>query len=153
MAVLGIAVENYQEALGCLLGLQETACQYGDDNILLSAVKTTFGVATLLISMKSQADSLWHLAFFCWKMLLGKDEECAHIHSEKVRRLGAGFYSILQDFAMMHDPRASTGGIGMLHVKLVSEAEDIDKATMKRFRMREWVNETVRRLGYSTGVK
>lgn len=153
-AALYIAVENYEGGAGAVIGVLDTACQYGDDNLLLSGAKLGFGVVCLLIPIRSQADLLSKLVGIALKILLSEDEECARRHSLQTRHLCAGFFSMLGDFAMMHTSsvRMTKTGMAFLHQKLRIEAEEIDKATRNRFRAKDWVDEQVKRLGYSTGL-
>jgi len=153
VAALSIALGEYENGLGSVLSMQETACQFGDDNILLSAAKTGFGIASLVIPIKAEAEALGRMASMCEIAVLGKKERCSQIHSKGALALCRLFYSILQDFAKMHDPKVRRPGITFLYSKLVSEAEGIDKATGKKFRMKDWVEDTVKQLGYRTAMK
>jgi hypothetical protein len=140
-----------------LLGVQETSCQFGDDKVLTSTAKLVFGVGALVIPIKSEARTLYTAASMCQIPLEKKDEPCLVAHSWEARSLCKNFYEILVFFAVMNDGvetqpmNATTRRV--THVHLANIAENIDKATKTKFRMREWVNATVRRLGYDTGVK
>lgn len=157
VAILGIALQDYKNALGSLLGLQETSCQFGDDMVLTSTAKLAFGVGAMVIPIKSEARTLYTAASMCQIPLEKKDEPCVAAHSWEARNLCKNFYEILVFFAVMNDgvetqPMNTMTRAGT-HDYLANIADNIDKATKRKFRMREWVNTTVRRLGYDTGVK
>jgi len=150
-AALAVAMQNFQDAHGCIVALQEQGCKFADDNIVLSAAKLGFGVAILFLPMKGQAEELHLTAFSCHKMLVSENEEWAGTHTEKTLKLCANFWQLLQDFSMMQSPKATDlrAAVTFLHLGLVSTAKDIDKATRRRFKMLKWVNEMEARLGYS----
>lgn len=156
-AVLGIALGLYRNGLGYVVSMQETACQFGDDNILTSTAKLGFAISTLVIPAKHEAERLYEAALTCQIPLEKKDEPCVAAHSWEARRLSINLYEILEFFAVMNDgvkahPMSAVTRT-TTHIHLANIAEEVDKATNKKFRMREWVNATVKRLGYDTGVK
>lgn len=148
VAALEIAMQEHGEAHNHIVALQACGCMYGDDNLMLNAAKFGFGVATLLIPIRNQRAELHLTAFSCWKMLVNKGENWSASHGEQAIRLGANFWTLLQDFSMMVDPKENSMGTTALRIKLTNGASEIDKATKSKFRMKNWVNETIRKLGH-----
>jgi len=146
LIALSIALGDYRDALGCILGNHETACQFGDDNILLAATKTGFGAATLLIPTKPSSirDSLSTVALVCKDDLFSGD--CAKRHTERVRKLCADFYQLLSDLGATSQINEKPA-LRALQIKLKEPAQRIDRATGTRFKMEIWGNELIEQLG------
>ncbi|MBI2405246.1 hypothetical protein HYV22_03660 [Candidatus Gottesmanbacteria bacterium] len=147
IALLGIALGNFHDGLGNLLATLETACQFGNDDLLLVGVKLSFAVATRAIFVPEVAKDLSAMAGICEKVLTSQqDEPCARTHSERVRDLGANFYMILEHFGMLHAAQSMPMTLAkeFLGKVIESYAEEVDKATNRRFQMKDWVKETLK---------
>jgi len=157
VAILNIALENYESGLGYVVSMQETACQFGDDNILISTAKLGFGIMAFLVPQKSIADILYKASLTAQIPVTKKGEPCVTNHSPSAVSLCRNLYEIIVNFAVLNDGNKEHRMTDMsrtsTHLYMNNYAEEIDKATNKKFRMREWVNDTVKSLGYSTGVK
>jgi len=148
LVILSAALGDYRDALGCVLGNHETACQFGDDNILLAATKTGFGAATLLIPFKpsNEQDSLSAVALTCNSTLL--TGSCARLHSEGTRNLCADFYQVLSDLGAVFQVKGNSTALNALQIKVQNTTDRIDRATNNKFKMKSWANETLERLGH-----
>jgi hypothetical protein len=90
-AVPGIALSQYRNRFSYIVTMQETACQFGDDNILTNAAKLGFAISTLAIPVKHEAESLLETALECQVPLIKLGEPCVYNHSESARNLCVHF--------------------------------------------------------------
>ena len=157
-AILNIALENDDNnGLGFIVSMQETACQFHNDEILTSAGKLGFAILAFLITNKNKAEVLDQAAITAQIPLIKKGESCGRNHSSSAIRLCTNLYGIISNLSVMNGGDKKHPQTDMsraaVHIYINQFADDIDKTTNSKFRMKEWVNDTIKRLGYNTGVR
>lgn len=157
VAILSIAVGAYKNGLGYVVSMQETASQFHDDNILMSTGKLGFAIMAFLVNQKNIANILYEAALTAQIPVTKKGEPCVTNHSPSAVSLCRNLYEIIVNLTFMNDGDPNHHMTDMArtttHLYINEYADEIDKATNKKFRMREWVNDTIIKMGYSTGVK
>lgn len=125
----------------------ETASKVGDDNILLSAALTSFGIATHLLFKSSPEVALlmltkWNQAF------VGEYGPCAQTHSEEALAISGALFEMLEffysiNFALQFKREAESQA---LYALVQQDAASLDRVTFGRFEFIEWAEETMKLL-------
>ena len=146
IAVLGMAMNRYESELGVLAGALTTACQFGDDNILLSHVEMQFAIATLLIPMEIYGKDLYETGMVGAKALTDEnDSHCVRNHSDSIKALCLTFFNLLMTLAPLNDPNARLDRIQKFGMQTECQglATGIDLRTNNRLKVKDWVFQKV----------
>jgi hypothetical protein len=148
-AILCIALKEYRDGLGFVASMQETACQFHDDDILLCSTKLGFAIMAFLVQQKDIANILYESSNLAQIPLTKQGEPCISNLSPSAIKLCRCFYEIIINFAVMNDGNKNQHmtDVKRVHLLLLIKqyADEIDKTTKNRFRMKEWITETVRK--------
>lgn len=165
LGILEMALENYINGISSGLALQATACQFGDDSLLLSGAVLGFGIWSLALRKRERPQYVREVAAECESLVHG-NHRIASAFGRGVLDSCGQLYTIAQLIATMIDPstREASRMIKALAnvyspypdsadlrrgIKLILDgySEAFDNGTESVLAIRNWVDQVMRHLG------
>lgn len=147
VAICEVALGNYQNGIAAVLGMQATMCQFGVDDFIETAAKIGFGVWALMIPKKIMPEYILGIANGCINHVCGEDSRYSRIHSRPTIEFCGTTYELAKDLALIHHHKIKeSGGVGEKSTAGIAQimADSFDEKTRKEFKMRRWVDKTLR---------